>query len=195
MDPGFTIIEAPDLERILTQELNLENSPTFANLTIDSTSLDVQKNYSGTTTTTPEPATKAMTPASTTRPPPPRKCQQVRLKYCSSLPYNVTSYPNILGHKSIKEVEDDVISFRELVDGECYRLAYDFVCQILQPSCINGQQEDISVLPCRSYCREFMAGCGGRLKPKLKEKLDCNLFPEFSGLEYCRPKPGKLQFL
>lgn len=132
-----------------------------------------------------------MTPASTNRPPPPRQCSPVKLKYCTRLPYNVTSYPNILGHNSIKDVEEDVIAFRELVDAECYRQAYDFVCQVLQPSCIRSKPEDISILPCRSFCRDFMSGCGSRLLPKLKEHLDCNRFPEFSGMGLCKPKPGK----
>lgn len=190
MDPGFNDIEAADLENILSQELNLANSPIFANLTIDSSSLDVQKNYIGTTTTPLPPSTQQSTQPSTIKPPPPRKCTPVKLKYCSRLPYNMTSYPNPLGHKSLEEVEDDMIMFRELVDAECSRLAYDFVCQLLQPACMNGITEDIPVLPCRSFCREFMSGCGSRLLPKLKEKLDCNTFPEFSGVDYCRPKPG-----
>lgn len=174
---------------ILEKELQVENSRTFANLTIDSRSLDVQKNYLGTTTTL-APSTREVTQASTVKPPPPRRCGSIRLKYCSRLPYNVTSYPNVLGHKNLQEVEDNMIMFRELVDAECSRLAYDFVCRILQPSCIPGFLEDTPVLPCRSFCREFLSGCGSRLLPKLKEKLDCSLFPEFSGMEYCNPKPG-----
>lgn len=191
MDPGFSSIEASDLVSILSQELSRENSKIFANLTIDSTSLDVQKNYIGTTTTTSAPSTRLMTQAPTSVPSPPRRCSAMKLKYCSGLPYNVTSYPNIFGHGSLEEVEEDMISFRDLVDAECFRMAYDFVCQILQPQCVKNEGEDFNVLPCRSYCREFMAGCGSRLHPKLKEKLDCNNFEEFSSLGYCKPKPGK----
>ena len=64
--------------------------------------------------TTPLPITTSvvMTPSSTTTPPPPRLCGPIQLEYCNKLPYNVTSYPNKLGHRSIKEVQDDVIAFR-----------------------------------------------------------------------------------
>lgn len=94
----------------------------------------------------------------------------------------------------MKEVKDDLIAFRELIDGECYRLAYDFVCQLLQPYC-TVQIEDIEdrmVMPCRSFCRDFVAGCGSRLPERIQKMLDCSRFPEFSGVGSCRPKPGKI---
>ena len=63
--------------------------------------------------TTPLPiTTSVVTTSSTTMPPPPRLCGPLELEYCNKLPYNVTSYPNKLGHRSIKEVRDDVIAFR-----------------------------------------------------------------------------------
>jgi len=64
--------------------------------------------------TTPLPITTSavITLSSTTTPPPPRLCGPIQLEYCNKLHYNVTSYPNKLGHRSIKEVRDDVIAFR-----------------------------------------------------------------------------------
>lgn len=64
--------------------------------------------------TTPLPITTSVVtaPSSTVTPTPPRLCGPIELDYCKNLPYNVTSYPNKLGHKSIKEVRDDVITFR-----------------------------------------------------------------------------------
>jgi atrial natriuretic peptide-converting enzyme len=109
---------------------------------------------------------------------------------CQNLPYNVTSYPNILGHASLKDVQDEMIEFRELIDAECYRLAYDFVCQLLQPACVQKQDEDEWLLPCRSYCREFWNGCGSRLSGRIQKLLDCNRFPEYTGPASCRPKNG-----
>jgi hypothetical protein len=83
--------------------------------------------------------------------------------------------------------------YRELVDAECYRLAYEFVCQLLQPSCtahLPGEAEDRMVLPCQSFCREFHAGCGNRLPDRFKDALDCRYFPEFTGPGSCNSKPG-----
>lgn len=128
--------------------------------------------------------------AITQTPRPPRRCVPLDVKYCGNVNYNYTSYPNILGHENIKDVDEDFISFRELVDAECYRLAYEFVCQVLQSDCQEGAEEDEMIWPCRSFCRDFMAGCGGRLLPKFKELMDCSRFPEF-GESTCVTKPGK----
>lgn len=81
--------------------------------------------------------------------------------------------------------------YRELVDAECYRLAYDFVCQVLQPACVANQPEDLLQLPCRSFCREFWNGCGSRLPDKIKRLLDCSNFPEYADQGGCRAKPGE----
>ncbi|KMQ95306.1 atrial natriuretic peptide-converting enzyme [Lasius niger] len=131
----------------------------------------------------------------TTTLPPPRKCNKLDLLYCKHLPYNISSYPNILGHRSLADVEEDVIAFRELVDAECYPLAYDFICQVLQPACQLSHPEDVLQLPCRSFCREFWNGCGSRLPEKIKRALDCSNFPEYIGPGSCRPKPGCVQAL
>lgn len=143
------------------------------------------------TTVTPAPTQATKSEAITQTPKPKRKCSPVQISYCKNLNYNLTTFPNMLGHNSVKDVEEDFISFRELVDAECYRLAYDFVCQILQPRCRLGDDEDEIELPCRSYCRDFMAGCGGRLLPKFKDLLDCSRFPEFGDSVRCVSKPGK----
>lgn len=84
-----------------------------------------------------------------------------------------------------------LLSDRELVDAECYRLAYDFVCQVLQPACVPGQPEDLLQLPCRSFCREFWNGCGSRLPDRIKRLLDCSNFPEYADQGGCRAKPGE----
>lgn len=78
------------------------------------------------------------------------------------------------------------------MDAECYPLAYDFVCQVLQPACRASQPEDLLELPCRSFCREFWNGCGSRLPEKIKRALDCSNFPEYTGPGSCRPKPGTI---
>nr|CAD7411060.1 unnamed protein product [Timema cristinae] len=80
----------------------------------------------------------------------------------------------------------------ELVDAECYRLAYEFVCQLLQPSCLPRlptDKEDHMVLPCRGFCQEFHMGCGSRIPDKLKDMLNCNTFPDYIGTGSCIPKP------
>ncbi|XP_050310358.1 atrial natriuretic peptide-converting enzyme-like [Anthonomus grandis grandis] len=192
IDPNYVQTASEDLEAIIAKEITLEGSILFKNLTVDLGSLEVQPSDAlpqmMTTSTYP---TTIFSDAVVTYPTyTPRSCAPLALKYCSSLGYNVTTYPNVFGHKSLKEVRDNVISFRELVDAECYRHAYEFVCQLLQPGCIRDNGEDRMVLPCRSFCRDFMGGCGERLNDKVRSLIDCSKFPEFSSGERCYSKPG-----
>ncbi|XP_072393053.1 atrial natriuretic peptide-converting enzyme-like isoform X2 [Diabrotica undecimpunctata] len=192
INPYYLEIRAKDLENILSNEIGLEEPLFFKNLTIDVKSVEVKPEneppqVSSTTVI-------LVTEAITEKPEPPRRCFPLELDYCKKLGYNITTYPNIFRHWSIKDVKNDVISFRELVDAECYRHAYDFICQVLQPSCKKGTNEDEMILPCRSFCRDFMTGCGNRLQGKIKEFLDCARFPEF-GDGGCSSKPGCVEEL
>lgn len=63
--------------------------------------------------------------------------------------------------------------------------------QLLQPACLPKDDEDRMFLPCRSYCREFWSGCGGRIPERFKDLMDCSRLPEYTGPKSCRPKPGK----
>lgn len=92
-----------------------------------------------------------------------------------------------------------MIAFRELVDAECYHTAHHFLCRLLQPECLSigisardsNINEEISIqMPCRSFCKDFWAGCGSRLSDKFRSMLDCNGFPEYSGPGSCAVKPG-----
>lgn len=190
IDPTYVSLDAKDLEKIIIKEIQLQDSQYFKNLTIDTSSIEIIPND---LITQPITTTASTTPlfVSSTTPRPPRKCSKLTVNYCKMLSYNVTTYPNLLGHESAKDVEEDVISFRELVDAECYRHAYEFVCEILQPACKRNNPEDEMVLPCRSFCRDFVAGCGSRLLPKFKDILDCRRFPEFGETGSCLTKPGK----
>ncbi|XP_063221549.1 atrial natriuretic peptide-converting enzyme-like [Bacillus rossius redtenbacheri] len=190
-NPYWYEIQPSHIASILLREATAESPVYFANLTIDPDSIDVRESTAEVTTAAA--TSEATTPGLTTASPPPRRCGPLQLEYCSRLAYNTTSYPNKLGHRSVQEVRDDVIAFRELVDAECYRLAYEFVCQLLQPGCVArgaGEAGDRAVLPCREFCREFHRGCGGRLPERFRAPLDCDSFPRYSGPGSCSPKPG-----
>lgn len=52
-----------------------------------------------------------------------RECSPLTLKLCSHLPYNITAYPNLVGHTSKEVLMRDLVAFRELLDAECSLLA------------------------------------------------------------------------
>lgn len=187
IDPAYVDIRANDLKEIVFKDISSENSVYFKNLTIDAKSLDVKENTIPTTTIFSTVVTKSE--AVTHKPKPPRQCVPLEVKYCGNMNYNYTSYPNILGHENFEELEEDFIAFRELVDAECHRMAYEFVCQVLQSPCKKGDGQDEMILPCRSFCRDFMSGCGSRLQPRFKELMDCSKFPEFGEDGHCLTKP------
>nr|XP_018912555.1 PREDICTED: atrial natriuretic peptide-converting enzyme-like isoform X2 [Bemisia tabaci] len=186
-DPRRRLVQSEEVSRLLA----VRDTPYLPNKTLDPGSVSVRESSGLPNLSSLSSATSTeFSPASTA--PPPRTCVPVQLPYCAGkTDYNFTSYPNIFGHKSLRDVENDVIAFRELVDGECFQRAFEFICQILQPACKKGHDDDEMVLPCQQFCRDFLAGCGGRLMPKFQQSLNCSRFPEFSPIgASCTSKPG-----
>jgi len=117
----------------------------------------------------------------------PRQCSPVHSGYCSNLPYNLTTYPNMLRHTSISQVDAVIDQIKEVVDSGCYPLAYELLCQVVQPVCYN----DRIVKPCVMFCQEFMNACEGYIPKGLLDNLKCNTLPtEADGPGACISKPG-----
>lgn len=127
---------------------------------------------------------------------PQRTCEPVKLKFCRQIGYNMTTYPNLLGHQSREEIEKDLITFREVVDSECFLQAFDFLCHLLQPPCeltLEPKSNDIRVRPrllCRSYCQAFVDGCLSRIPQKFRPYFDCERYPEQTSMQSCRHQPS-----
>ncbi|BES97690.1 SEA domain [Nesidiocoris tenuis] len=164
----------------------VRESSHLGNTTIDSSSIKIQVfQYDANNDASTAPS-RAEKPTSHPVVAPLRSCTNQDLSYCAEFTSNRTSYPNVIGHNTVEDVLKDVIQFRELVDSECYRLAQQFVCHLLQPPC----SRDL-ILPCRSFCREFWSGCGSRMTPRLQGILNCTNFPEYSAERpACLSKPG-----
>ncbi|XP_045475481.1 plasma kallikrein isoform X2 [Harmonia axyridis] len=164
------------LENIILEDIRQGDSIVFKDVKIEEASVNIRPN--GEITNTTPPSTVAFVETTTQPVRPPRECVQTTLPYCSKMSYRTTSYPNIFEHESVEDVDRNIIPFRELVDAECYNHTYQFVCNVLQPYCL---KTDVSILPCRSFCRYFMAGCGSRLPEDLRQRLDCSNFVEYEG--------------
>ncbi|KRK06680.1 uncharacterized protein Dyak_GE15774, isoform B [Drosophila yakuba] len=197
-DPYAGLVSSGDLLALFHEEMTQppQQRRHFANMTVDVASLSIKE----TTGLIEEPVMSSSPlgghdettePVVTTTPAPPRRCSPLELSYCRQVGYNITTYPNLLGHASYEQLAEDVIVFRELVDGECHREAYDFVCRLLQPPC-DTHGSDLQPTPgqiCREYCESFMAGCGGRLPQRFRQFFDCERFPESTGTQSCHQKP------
>lgn len=110
-DPRFQTVAPVDVSNVLIQEFEGNSSKYLTNLTIDPTSLEVQPSLSRLNVQEALQTTVSTLPTTTTALPP-RKCTKLEFSYCRHISYNVTTYPNVLGHKSLKEVEQEAISFR-----------------------------------------------------------------------------------
>ncbi|XP_055298074.1 uncharacterized protein LOC129566301 [Sitodiplosis mosellana] len=198
-DPYLALVSSADLLSVFIEQIGQQMVPEFANLTIDLSSLDINEvtGFMGD-----EPSTNAspLRPDETSDAPkehkPQRRCEAVKLDYCQNIGYNVTTYPNLLGHKNIDEVKADLIAFREIVDSECYRQAYDFVCRLLQPPCKYRDPFEPEIGPiCREYCQDFQKSCGSRITNHFKSFFDCERFPESIGSQSCHSKPNCIEDL
>lgn len=195
-DPYRGLSSVPDLHSIFLEEFTSTMSRYFNDLKVDASSLEFREvlglleDIPGGTSSSPlgindnETNTTELEISV-------RKCEPVGLDYCKNIGYNSTSYPNLLGHWSLEEVQLDVIKFRELVDAECYRQAFDFICRLLQPPCDDHPPLEPALgLVCRSYCQDFWRGCHDRLPTKFKKFFDCERFPESTGMMSCASQPG-----
>uniref|UniRef100_A0A2K6KT26 Atrial natriuretic peptide-converting enzyme n=2 Tax=Rhinopithecus TaxID=542827 RepID=A0A2K6KT26_RHIBE len=109
------------------------------------------------------------------------QCEPITLELCMNLPYNSTSYPNYLGHRTQKEASISWESslFPALVQTNCYKYLMFFACTILVPKCdVNTGQ---SIPPCRALCEHSKERCEsvlGIVGLQWPEHTDCSQFPE-----------------
>uniref|UniRef100_H0WUQ7 Corin, serine peptidase n=1 Tax=Otolemur garnettii TaxID=30611 RepID=H0WUQ7_OTOGA len=112
------------------------------------------------------------------------RCEPITLELCMNLPYNYTSYPNHLGHRTQKEASISWESslFPALVQTNCYKYLMFFACTILVPKCdVNTGQR---IPPCsspRALCEHSKERCEsvlGIVGLQWPEDTDCSQFPE-----------------
>ncbi|XP_074085604.1 atrial natriuretic peptide-converting enzyme isoform X2 [Macrotis lagotis] len=111
------------------------------------------------------------------------QCEPITLELCLNLPYNYTSFPNYLGHRTQKEASISWESslFPALVQTNCYKYLMFFACTILVPKC--DQQTNQHIPPCRTLCEHSKERCEsvlGIVGLQWPEDTDCTQFPEES---------------
>ncbi|XP_058480534.1 atrial natriuretic peptide-converting enzyme isoform X2 [Solea solea] len=116
------------------------------------------------------------------------RCESISLELCMNLPYNLTSFPNYLGHQSQREssVSWESSLFPALVQTGCYQFLMFYACTLLVPKCDPVTLQRVP--PCRSLCRNAKEKCEsvlGIVGLQWPEDSDCSQFPEDRGGAPC----------
>ncbi|XP_028326596.1 uncharacterized protein LOC114478025 [Gouania willdenowi] len=129
------------------------------------------------TTDSCEPSAESINPESSAT------CQPITISLCTDLPYIDTVMPNILGHKTQRDVQLEIHQFYPLVKVECSPHLKPFLCSVYVPECVSGKART----PCRTLCEQARTGCEPlmvRFGFQWPESLRCELFTTASCAHY-----------
>ncbi|KAL3184384.1 hypothetical protein MRX96_031935 [Rhipicephalus microplus] len=190
--PGAPL-DAGDLYMAVADEVLQGRLGVFSGLKVDLESLSVQELRDA------SPLPESWSPrrrypgylaglSTTERPVTTARCEPLAIDHCrASLDYNNTAYPNAVGHSTARDVQRDLVAYRQLADSECHPLAAELVCRLLQPECTASGRSVL--LPCRAFCQEFVSSCQEQLLQS-SAKIECARLPVYSGSGSCYAKPG-----
>ncbi|XP_070568569.1 protein sax-3-like [Ptychodera flava] len=110
------------------------------------------------------------------------KCEQIQTPICypGNLPYNNTRLPNIMGHSSLEEVDEELANHMALIKTDCSPYANLFICSAYLPEC--PRKKKLKPLPpCRELCVKAREGCQNTLQTEFgidwPSELTCDKFP------------------
>ncbi|XP_015241645.1 PREDICTED: secreted frizzled-related protein 2-like [Cyprinodon variegatus] len=116
------------------------------------------------------------------------------LSLCHGIGYRRMWIPNLLGHDSLKEVQQQSAAWLPLVSKLCHRDTKKFLCSLFAPVCLPELSGAVS--PCRSLCEAVRDGCLPVMSAfgfPWPEMFNCSRFP--SGTELCIPATGQQEEL
>lgn len=77
------------------------------------------------------------------------------LSLCHGVGYREMRLPNLLGHDSLKEAQQQSAAWLPLVSKLCHRDTKKFLCSLFAPVCL----PEGAVRPCRGLCEAVRDGC------------------------------------
>lgn len=112
------------------------------------------------------------------------------LSLCHGIGYRRMWVPNLLGHESLKEAQQQSVAWLPLVSKLCHRDTKKFLCSLFTPVCVSELSGPVS--PCRSLCEAVRDGCLPVMSAfgfPWPEMFECSRFP--TGTELCIPPTGE----
>lgn len=120
------------------------------------------------------------------------KCEKINSSLCGHVGYNMTRMPNMLGHDSQDEAEQQLKEFIPLIRYDCASQLKFFLCSAYFPMCTD--MVDVMITSCRPLCDYVRKKC----LPVLSEfgiswppNLNCSKFlKENNEHAMCMPGPN-----
>ncbi|AWO99145.1 putative secreted frizzled-related protein 2-like [Scophthalmus maximus] len=112
------------------------------------------------------------------------------LSLCHGIGYRHMRVPNLLGHDSLREAQQQSVAWLPLVSKLCHRDTKKFLCSLFAPVCLPELSGPVS--PCRSLCEAVRDGCVPVMSAfgfPWPEMFNCTRFPR--GTELCIPATGE----
>lgn len=107
------------------------------------------------------------------------KCHKRTLNFCAQvLPFNTTTFPNIIGDTNRFEVKRSLPFFGFLAKSTCNRRLDELLCLLLEPPC--SAQTGLALPPCKKFCRLALEGCNEYIPATLalSSVFDCRQYPD-----------------
>ncbi|XP_036393491.1 secreted frizzled-related protein 2-like [Megalops cyprinoides] len=111
------------------------------------------------------------------------------LSLCHGIGYKEMRLPNLLGHDTMKEVQQQSGSWVPLISKQCHRDTKKFLCSLFAPVCLPELSEPVR--PCRALCEDVRDGCLPVMSAfgfPWPDMFNCSQFP--SGGDLCIPATG-----
>ena len=97
---------------------------------------------------------------------------------CHGIGYEALRLPNLLGHDSVKEAQQQAAAWISLVNKRCHSDTRKFLCSLFAPACL--EELSAAVPTCRSLCTSVRDGCLPVMSAfgfPWPESFNCSRFP------------------
>lgn len=84
------------------------------------------------------------------------KCEPIRIQACKNLAYDITIFPNDMGHATQEDASHEISQYTPLVRIRCSSSLKLFLCALYFPVCTAIKKP---LPPCRSLCEQNRRDC------------------------------------